>query len=135
MEDFSAAFQRYFRFDWPFSLEDTYQVDAGTGEYYPSPLFERYHRDLKYWTMDPAFFRQFPEMAEDILSPREPGSPPKIGNSTSMALMRLPQSGRSTERVSAADSGDHGDHSTSFNGFPLPAHWMSQAMAGFPDRI
>ncbi|KAF1841324.1 uncharacterized protein K460DRAFT_318140 [Cucurbitaria berberidis CBS 394.84] len=53
-------------FDWPFSYEDTFFHDELTGNHYPSPLFERYHGDLKSWTVDPKFKDRFPEMLGDI---------------------------------------------------------------------
>lgn len=66
---FAAAYMRNFRFQWPFSLEDTYQYHPASGTYVATPLFERYHRDLKFWTMDEEFFWDFPEFKEDISSP------------------------------------------------------------------
>jgi hypothetical protein len=66
---FAAAYMRNFRFQWPFSLEDTYQYHPVSDTYVASPLFERYHRDLKFWTMDQEFFWDFPEFKEDITSP------------------------------------------------------------------
>lgn len=32
----------------------------------PSPLFEHYHSNLKYWTVDERFYDRFPEMRADI---------------------------------------------------------------------
>lgn len=61
------AYLRRFRFAWPFSFEDTYKYNPRTDTYTPSPLFERYHRDLKFWTMDDAFFWEFPELASAII--------------------------------------------------------------------
>lgn len=29
-------------------------------------MFERYHRDLKYWGVEKPFFERFPELAQDI---------------------------------------------------------------------
>lgn len=64
--DLARAYTRYLRFEWPFSFEDAFFLDDATGTYHPSPLFERYHRDLKYWKMDEAFYQRFPEMRADI---------------------------------------------------------------------
>ncbi|KAJ4373781.1 hypothetical protein N0V83_002520 [Neocucurbitaria cava] len=64
--DLSTCYSQYLRFDWPFSFEDAFFNDEITGTYYPSPLFERYHRDLRNWTFDPKFYERFPEMMEDI---------------------------------------------------------------------
>jgi hypothetical protein len=64
--DFSKCYSEYLRFDWPFSFEDAFFFDDKAGMHYPSPLFERYHRDLKYWSVDPQFYQKFPEMMTDI---------------------------------------------------------------------
>jgi hypothetical protein len=31
-----------------------------------SPVFERYHRNLKYWGVEKPFHQRFPELAQDI---------------------------------------------------------------------
>jgi len=31
-----------------------------------SPLFERYHRDMRCWSMEPVFFQKFPELLGEI---------------------------------------------------------------------
>ncbi|KAF2034502.1 hypothetical protein EK21DRAFT_97583 [Setomelanomma holmii] len=64
--ELSRCYSEYVRFDWPFSFEDAFCYDERQGSHYPSPLFERYHRDLKYWTVDPKFYDRFPEMMTDI---------------------------------------------------------------------
>ncbi|KAH7381579.1 hypothetical protein BKA66DRAFT_119699 [Pyrenochaeta sp. MPI-SDFR-AT-0127] len=64
--DLSRAYSQFVRFDWPFAFEDTFFYDNVTGSHYPSPLFERYHQDLKYWTVDLQFYEVFPEMMGDI---------------------------------------------------------------------
>lgn len=64
--DLSRCYSEYVRFDWPFAFEDAFFYDERAGQHYPSPLFERYHRDLKYWTVDPKFYQRFPEMKSDI---------------------------------------------------------------------
>lgn len=64
--DLSHSYSQYLSFEWPFSFEDTFFYDEGVGAYVPSPLFERYHRDLKYWTVETGFYERFPEMREDI---------------------------------------------------------------------
>jgi hypothetical protein len=69
-QDMSHYYSRYLRFDWPFSFEDAFFFDDGVGAYYPSPLFERYHRDLKYWTVADKFYERFPEMMVDIQGDR-----------------------------------------------------------------
>jgi hypothetical protein len=32
----------------------------------PSPLFEQYHMDLRYWSVGEQFYESFPEMRGDI---------------------------------------------------------------------
>jgi len=64
--DLSCCYSRYLRFDWPFPIEDAFFLDDSSGNHYPSPLFERYHGDLKYWSVDEKFFDTFPEMRGDI---------------------------------------------------------------------
>ncbi|KAK1909307.1 hypothetical protein P3342_011386 [Pyrenophora teres f. teres] len=62
----SRAYSRHLHFAWPFSFEDAFFQDARTGEYYPSPLFERYHGDLTFWGVKEGFYDTFPEMRSDI---------------------------------------------------------------------
>ncbi|CBX94937.1 hypothetical protein LEMA_P113520.1 [Plenodomus lingam JN3] len=64
--EFSRCYVDYVQFDWPFPFEDAFFQDEATGTYYPSPLFERYHNDLQYWTVDPKFSEKFPEVVGDI---------------------------------------------------------------------
>lgn len=65
-QNLSHCYSQYLRFDWPFSFEDTFFFDDASQAYYPSPLFERYHRDLNYWTVRNEFYGILPEMAGDI---------------------------------------------------------------------
>jgi hypothetical protein len=62
----SKCYSQYLRFDWPFAFEDAFFFDEKIGSHYPSPLFERYHRDLRYWTVDKKFYEEFPELQGDI---------------------------------------------------------------------
>ncbi|KAF2254378.1 hypothetical protein BU26DRAFT_582928 [Trematosphaeria pertusa] len=64
--DLSHSYSHYLKFDWPFSFEDAFFYDEMLQGYYPSPLFERYHRDLRYWTVTERFYEKFPEMRGDI---------------------------------------------------------------------
>lgn len=64
--ELSRCYSQYLRFDWPFTFEDAFFFDERKGMHVPSPLFERYHRDLKYWIVDPRFYEEFPEMRGDI---------------------------------------------------------------------
>ena len=70
-QDLSQCYSHYLRFDWPFSFEDAFFFDDVVQAYYPSPLFERYHRDLKYWTVTDKFYEKFPEMMADIEGDRQ----------------------------------------------------------------
>lgn len=67
--DFALYFQRYFKFNWPFSFDDTYRYCSKSKTYHASPLFKQYHINLRSWVIDTAFFERFPELAEDILVP------------------------------------------------------------------
>lgn len=62
----SRMFQRYFKFDWPYSIEDAFFFDEEIGYYRPSPVFERYHDDLKYWTLGEGFYDKYPQLRSDI---------------------------------------------------------------------
>lgn len=62
----SRMFQRHFKFNWPYAAEDAFYLDEASGIYYPSPLFERYHSDLKYWTLDEEFYDGYPQLRSDI---------------------------------------------------------------------
>jgi len=62
----SRCYSQYLKFDWPFSFEDTFFFDEMAQAYYPSPLFERYHRDLRFWGVTEKFYETFPEMMVDI---------------------------------------------------------------------
>lgn len=62
----SYVYSRYLRFDWPFAFEDAFFHDEATGRYYPSPLFEKYHGDLRRWRVRDEFYDEFPEMRADI---------------------------------------------------------------------
>ena len=128
MEDFAAAFQRYFRFDWPFSFEDTFHFDHQTSSYYPSPLFERYHKDLKYWTMDQAFFQMFPSVVNGIsVHAIAETSPEASGGSSLVAI-----SHESGEHQVINPSRAVDEPTATFGGLDIPEHWVSQLMAGLP---
>ncbi|KFZ18029.1 hypothetical protein V501_01416 [Pseudogymnoascus sp. VKM F-4519 (FW-2642)] len=64
--DFSAYFRRHYKFSWPFSFQDTYVYDGASNTYQMSPMFARYHRDVKYWGVERPFLEKFPELAGDI---------------------------------------------------------------------
>lgn len=62
----SHSYSHYLSFDWPFAFEDAFFYDDATACYYPSPLFERYHGDLRHWSVREEFYEKFPEMRGDI---------------------------------------------------------------------
>ncbi|KFY46513.1 hypothetical protein V495_02409 [Pseudogymnoascus sp. VKM F-4514 (FW-929)] len=64
--DFSAYFRRHYKFSWPYSFEDTYVFNRETNTYQMSPMFARYHRNIKYWGVERPFLEKFPELAGDI---------------------------------------------------------------------
>ncbi|KAF2691442.1 hypothetical protein K458DRAFT_425405 [Lentithecium fluviatile CBS 122367] len=64
--DLSHCYSHYLRFDWPFSFEDTFFYDDDSNAWYPSPLFERYHSDLRYWGFREQFYDRFPEIRGDV---------------------------------------------------------------------
>lgn len=79
-KDFSEYFRRYYKFNWPFSLEDSYIYDRDANTYRLSPIFERYHRNITYWGVQKPFLERFPELVNDIMGnseasqrPRSPG--------------------------------------------------------------
>jgi len=63
---FSLAYQRHFRFSWPFTFDDAYIHDPETDTYSMAPLFAKYHGELRYWGMEEAFFERFPELQGEI---------------------------------------------------------------------
>lgn len=69
--DFAHDYRHYLRFEWPFSYDDAFFFDEASGIHYPSPLFEKYHRDLKRWSVAPQFYERFPEMRGDIEGDRK----------------------------------------------------------------
>ncbi|EXJ92016.1 hypothetical protein A1O3_00566 [Capronia epimyces CBS 606.96] len=66
---FSIALLIHFKFQWPFSFEDTYFYNSVLDTYKANPLFDQYYHDLNCWTMDSRFFYEFPELRNDILNP------------------------------------------------------------------
>ncbi|RDW74140.1 hypothetical protein BP5796_07582 [Coleophoma crateriformis] len=64
--EFSVYYRQHFKFCWPFRFEDTYCYDSATNSYSISPLFIRYHRDMRCWSMQKRFFEKFPEFVGDI---------------------------------------------------------------------
>jgi hypothetical protein len=73
---FSESYLKHFQFMWPFCFEDTFQHCPTTDSYSASPLFERYHRDLRCWSMQKKFFWEYPELMEDITSPESSADDP-----------------------------------------------------------
>ncbi|KAJ3549812.1 hypothetical protein NM208_g315 [Fusarium decemcellulare] len=54
------------RVRWPFDFRDTYMQNAETGRFHLSPPFKQCIGELGSWTMAPDFFKQFPELYDDI---------------------------------------------------------------------
>lgn len=77
---FSEAYRRHFKFSWPFTFEDTYHYDDRNDTYCLSPLFEKYHRDLKSWRFEESFFKRYPELLEAVqyVEADPPPDPPEI---------------------------------------------------------
>lgn len=65
---FSILLLLHFKFQWPFSFDDTFVYDALGDTYQANPLFQLYYQDLNCWTMESSFFHEYPELREDILS-------------------------------------------------------------------
>jgi len=64
--EFSIHYRQHFKFSWPFSFDDTYHYEPETKTYSTSPLFERYHRDMRCWSLEQVFFEKFPEFKGSI---------------------------------------------------------------------
>jgi hypothetical protein len=64
--EFSVHYRQHFKFSWPFSFDDTYRYDPSTNTYRISPLFERYHRDMRCWSLEKVCFEKFPELIGEI---------------------------------------------------------------------
>ena len=62
----SHVYKSFIKFDWPFAFEDAFFHDEVTGQHRPNPLFERYHSDLRRWSVTEEFYAKFPEMRTDI---------------------------------------------------------------------
>ena len=75
--DFSEYFRRYYKFNWPFSFEDTYIYDRAANTYRISPIFERYHRNITYWGVQKPFLDRFPELVSDIMGNNEASQRPR----------------------------------------------------------
>lgn len=64
--EFSTQYRQHFKFSWPFGFDDTYRYDPARRTYRISPLFERYHRDMRCWSLEQVFFDRFPELTGEI---------------------------------------------------------------------
>ncbi|KAH7161009.1 hypothetical protein EDB81DRAFT_714102 [Dactylonectria macrodidyma] len=63
---FWHLFQSNLRILWPFDFRDTYMQNAETGRFQLSPHFKECIGELSSWTMEAGFFKQFPELYDDI---------------------------------------------------------------------
>jgi hypothetical protein len=64
--EFSVHYRQHFKFSWPFGFDETYRYEPATKTYRISPLFERYHRDMRCWSLEQVFFQKFPELIGEI---------------------------------------------------------------------
>ncbi|KAE9367998.1 hypothetical protein N431DRAFT_514683 [Stipitochalara longipes BDJ] len=64
--DFWDCFRRNFRFQWPLSFREIYQLNPYTSRYAFSALFQGRLRDISMWQMEQQFFAAFPEFLDDI---------------------------------------------------------------------
>lgn len=55
-----------FRFIWMQQISDFYALDANTGRYTLSSLFNQSLWDIRNWTMDKEFFQIFPQLYYDF---------------------------------------------------------------------
>ncbi|KAK0389777.1 hypothetical protein NLU13_3350 [Sarocladium strictum] len=63
---FWKLFRQSIRLNWPLDLQDCYEVDADTGRYTISSLFDSHLGDINAWRMTTDIFVQFPELTGDI---------------------------------------------------------------------
>lgn len=108
--DFGAHFSRYYKFHWPYSFEDTYVYDSAADTYRITPIFERYHRNIKYWGVEKPFLERFPELVHDITVCDSPES--------SLDNMEYGSGDTAADNRAFADSFIGGDISELFNDFP-----------------
>ena len=64
--EFATHYREHFKFSWPFGFDETYRYNPSTKSYRISPLFERYHRDMRCWSMEEVFFQKFPELVGEM---------------------------------------------------------------------
>jgi hypothetical protein len=55
-----------FRFHWPHTLSEAYEIDRSSGLFRFSGVYENYIREINMWAMDLKFFSAFPETYEDM---------------------------------------------------------------------
>ncbi|KAL3442010.1 hypothetical protein BJX65DRAFT_321792 [Aspergillus insuetus] len=65
---FFKCFVSCFRLSWPYSISSAYVIQPGTELYSFSEEFTKHVADLSTWSMCGAFFSQFPDLEEDMLS-------------------------------------------------------------------
>ncbi|KEF58093.1 uncharacterized protein A1O9_06016 [Exophiala aquamarina CBS 119918] len=57
----------YFRFCWPYTVDDIVSLDSATGLYGFSKVYDHYVYEIRMWKMDMNFFVSFPETYDDIV--------------------------------------------------------------------
>ena len=63
-DDFFIPYTRTLSLNWTYEARDTLLSREGTEELSFNPVFERHIRDLKNWTLGPAFAKTHPSLAE-----------------------------------------------------------------------
>ena len=88
--EFSDHYRKHFKFNWPFGFDETYRRDPLTNKYRISPLFERYHRDMRCWSLGKVFFEKFPELLGEISVYMDANARSSSGNLPGDQLAHLP---------------------------------------------
>lgn len=112
--DFSDSFRRNYKFNWPFPFEDAYVYDRQANTYRISPIFERYHKNIRYWGVQKPFFERFPELVHDIVCHDDDDGPvPRI-----QAVDTMAEGGGSTADKIFSGMFTEGELTELFNDYP-----------------
>lgn len=57
----------YFRFYWPYNMQDIVMLNPVTKLYEFSGVYDHHLYDIRMWRMDMRFFESFPETYDDIM--------------------------------------------------------------------
>ena len=63
-DDFFIPYTTTLSLNWNYEASDTLLCKEGTEELIINPIFEKHIRDLKNWTLGPAFARAHPSLME-----------------------------------------------------------------------